>query len=409
MKKFLSFVIANPMILALLFISVVFLPNAISAPPEGVQRQYVATLGLDLAPEGIELSILTHVSRNSATYNETYIINSATAESIPRALYKIGTISGRQISLTHTTSIAVSEEIARAGLHNFLDYFYRNETIANDTFVICAIGTSAKDLLAFEKDRVNSTGYGLEELLAYNSQNTFFVNSDVENFYKGYFGPTQTSVVALAELEKNQDNEQVLQGGGSSGQGASASENESKRIKSAGTLGLLKAGRLVATMTEDDIFGYNLVNNQTHNIYLQIDNFSDELFDNATVDFNIAQNKVAYITSFENGRPVFTLNSLVSLSLQSVVADEVKKEYFLNNVNPLSQKMKEAIVQKLRASFASFMAKIIENKTDVFGVYTAFNNQHKEEFQKWLKDLEEPENFMAFVEYRMNPNPILTT
>ena len=85
MKKFLSFVISNPMILALLFISVVFLPNAISAPPEGVQRQYVATLGLDLAPEGIELSILTHVSRNSATYNETYIINSATAESIPRA------------------------------------------------------------------------------------------------------------------------------------------------------------------------------------------------------------------------------------------------------------------------------------------------------------------------------------
>ncbi|MBR2221347.1 MAG: hypothetical protein IJ975_04345, partial [Clostridia bacterium] len=82
MKKFLSFVIANPMILALLFISVVFLPNAISAPPEGVQRQYVATLGLDLAPEGIELSILTHVSRNSATYNETYIINSASAESI---------------------------------------------------------------------------------------------------------------------------------------------------------------------------------------------------------------------------------------------------------------------------------------------------------------------------------------
>ena len=397
------------MVLALLFIAIVFLPNAISAPPEGVQRQYVATIGLDLAPEGIELSILTHVSRNSATYNETYIINSATAESIPRALYKIGTVSGRQISLTHATSIAVSEEIARQGLHNVLDYFYRNETIANDTFVICAIGTTAKELLSFEKDRVNSTGYGLEELLAFNSQNTFFVNSDVENFYKGYFGPTKTSVVALAELEKNQDNEQVLQGGGSSGQGASASQQESKRIKSAGTLGLLKAGRLVATMTEDDIFGYNLVNNQTHNIFLQIDNFSDDLFDNATVDFNITTNKVAYLSSFENGRPVFTLNSLVSLALQSVVANEIKQEYFLNNTNPLSPKMKETIVQKLRASFASFMEKIIASKTDVFGVFTTFNNQHKTEFQKWLSSLEDPENFLAYVEYRMNPNPILTT
>ena len=409
MKKFLSFVISNPMVLALLFIAIVFLPNAISAPPEGVQRQYVATIGLDLAPEGIELSILTHVSRNSATYNETYIINSATAESIPRALYKIGTVSGRQISLTHATSIAVSEEIARQGLHNFLDYFYRNETIANDTFVICAIGTTAKELLSFEKDRVNSTGYGLEELLAFNSQNTFFVNSDVENFYKGYFGPTKTSVVALAELEKNTDNEQVLQGGGSSGQGASASQQESKRIKSAGTLGLLKAGRLVATMTEDDIFGYNLVNNQTHNIYLQINNFSDDLFDNATVDFNITTNKVAYLSSFENGRPVFTLNSLVSLALQSVVANEIKQEYFLNNTTPLSSKMKETIVQKLRASFASFMEKIIASKTDVFGVFTTFNNQHKTEFQKWLSSLEDPENFLAYVEYRMNPNPILTT
>ena len=367
------------MILALLFIAIVFLPNAISAPPEGVQRQYVATIGLDLSPEGIELSILTHVSRNSATYNETYIINSATAESIPRALYKIATVSGRQISLTHATSIVVSEQIARQGLHNFLDYFYRNETIANDTFVICAMNSTAKDLLAFEKDRVNSTGYGLEELLAYNSQNTFFVNSDVENFYKGYFSPTKTSVVALATLEKNTDNEQVLQGGGSSGEGASAAQNESKRIKSAGTLGLLKAGRLVDTMTEDDIFGYNLVNNQTHNIYLRINNFSDELFENATVDFNIVTNKVAYISSFENGRPVFTLNSLVSLALQSATADEVKKEYFLNSVNPLSQKMKEAVVQKLRGAFSSFMQKIIANKTDVFGVYTTLNNQHKKD------------------------------
>lgn len=397
------------MILALLFIAIVFLPNAISAPPEGVQRQYVATIGLDLSPEGIELSILTHVSRNSATYNETYIINSATAESIPRALYKIATVSGRQISLTHATSIVVSEQIARQGLHNFLDYFYRNETIANDTFVICAMNSTAKDLLAFEKDRVNSTGYGLEELLAYNSQNTFFVNSDVENFYKGYFSPTKTSVVALATLEKNTDNEQVLQGGGSSGEGASAAQNESKRIKSAGTLGLLKAGRLVDTMTEDDIFGYNLVNNQTHNIYLRINNFSDELFENATVDFNIVTNKVAYISSFENGRPVFTLNSLVSLALQSATADEVKKEYFLNSVNPLSQKMKEAVVQKLRGAFSSFMQKIIANKTDVFGVYTTLNNQHKKEFQAWLQNLQDPENFLAYVEYRMNPNPILTT
>ncbi|MFQ6749360.1 MAG: Ger(x)C family spore germination C-terminal domain-containing protein [Clostridia bacterium] len=409
MKNFFSFVIKNPMILALLFIAIVFLPNAISAPPEGVQRQYVATIGLDLSPEGIELSILTHVSRNSATYNETYIINSATAESIPRALYKIATVSGRQISLTHATSIVVSEQIARQGLHNFLDYFYRNETIANDTFVICAMNSTAKDLLAFEKDRVNSTGYGLEELLAYNSQNTFFVNSDVENFYKGYFSPTKTSVVALATLEKNTDNEQVLQGGGSSGEGASAAQNESKRIKSAGTLGLLKAGRLVDTMTEDDIFGYNLVNNQTHNIYLRINNFSDELFENATVDFNIVTNKVAYISSFENGRPVFTLNSLVSLALQSATADEVKKEYFLNSVNPLSQKMKEAVVQKLRGAFSSFMQKIIANKTDVFGVYTTLNNQHKKEFQAWLQNLQDPENFLAYVEYRMNPNPILTT
>ncbi|MBO5309629.1 MAG: hypothetical protein J6A98_00300 [Clostridia bacterium] len=409
MKNFFSFVIKNPMILALLFIAIVFLPNAISAPPEGVQRQYVATIGLDLSPEGIELSILTHVSRNSATYNETYIINSATAESIPRALYKIATVSGRQISLTHATSIVVSEQIARQGLHNFLDYFYRNDTIANDTFVICAMNSTAKELLAFEKDRVNSTGYGLEELLAYNSQNTFFVNSDVENFYKGYFSPTKTSVVALATLEKNTDNEQVLQGGGSSGEGASAAQNESKRIKSAGTLGLLQAGRLVDTMTEDDIFGYNLVNNQTHNIYLRINNFSDELFENATVDFNIVTNKVAYISSFENGRPVFTLNSLVSLALQSATADEVKKEYFLNSVNPLSQKMKEAVVQKLRGAFSSFMQKIIANKTDVFGVYTTLNNQHKKEFQAWLQNLQDPENFLAYLEYRMNPNPILTT
>ena len=410
MKKFIKSVFSKPILLALLFVLVVFLPTSISAPPEGVERQHIATIGLDKSDEGIELSLLAHVSKQNDKYSREYVLTSTTAESLPYAFAKIGSNTGRKITLTHTASIVISQELMANGLHKYLDYFYRNDNIANDTFVVCTPG-KAKDLLNFEKERINSAGHGLEEVLVHNAENTYFTDSNIESFYKGYFSPTQASVIAIAELEPNPEGQELLQsGGGSSGGDSSGgSSSQPKRIKNLGQLALLKQGKMVDVLDNELVFGMNMVNNLTHNVYFTIKNFSDQHFQNVDIELNIVVNRVSYLAKFENNKPVFIINNLVSLGLQSVVAEEALEEYYHNNINPLSPKLREEVSQNLKNKFSAFLQKVIKNKADIFGVYSAFNNQHPKKFQDWLKTLENQQDFLSQIEFRMTINPILTT
>lgn len=429
MKNRVMALISKPIILVLIFILIVYLPTSISAPPEGVERQHIASVGVDLAENGIELSVLSHVSSQNDKYKKTYIVTSTTAPNVALALFNISSITGRQSALTHTTTIVVSQELAETGLQKYLDYFYRDPNVANDTFVICTTG-KAKDLLNFEKERINSSGYGLEEVLIYNAKNTYFSDSNLESFFKGYFGPSQTSMIAMAELEPNPDGEQTLQSGGGGGGGSSggsggtspastggnsgkpATSGEDtgpKRIKSLSKIGLIKKGKYLDTLESQDVLGFNLVTNGSHNIYFTIENFTDQHFQNASLEFNIITNKLAFVTSFENNKPVFEIDSLVSLALESVMGEEIYKEYYYNDINPLSTELKNAISQTLRGKVALFLQKIIADKTDVFGVYATLNNQQGKKFRDWHEGLANPEDYLSEIEFRMTINPILTS
>ena len=431
MKNTLKTLFTKPILLALIFILIVYLPTSISAPPEGVERQHIASVGIDLAENGIELSVLSHVSSQNDKYKKTYIVTSTTAPNVALALFDISSITGRQSALTHTTTIVVSQELAETGLHNYLDYFYRDPNVANDTFVICTT-SKAKDLLNFEKERINSAGYGLEEVLIYNAQNTYFSDSNLESFFKGYFSPTQTSMLAMAELEPNPDGEQTLQSGGGGGGGSSSGggsggtspastggnsgkpatsgeDTGPKRIKSLSNIALIKKGKYLDTLETEDVAGFNLVTNGSHNIYFTVDNFTDQVFQNATIEFNIITNKLAFVTSFENNRPVFEIDTLVSLAIESVMGEELYKEYYYNDINPLSPKLKNAVSEVIRGKISKFLQKIIKDKTDVLGIYATLNNQQGTKFQKWLESLRDPQDFLAEIEFRVTTNPILTS
>lgn len=423
MTKLLKLLAMHPIIFVLIFVLVVYLPTSVSLPPEGVHRQHVASIGVDLAPEGVEVCVLSHVSKQSNSFAETYILTSATAPTIADALHEITSITGRMVILTHATTIVVSQEVASAGLHNYLDYFYRDNNVSNDIFVCCTINTPAKTLLMFEKERINSTGHGLEELLVYNTKNTYFFDSDVESFYKGYFSPTHISVLGAVQLEENPDAQQLLSSGGSSsggessggsgssGSGGSSQQSTQKnmRIKSTHHCAVLRRGYLVNLWQENELMGMNLATQNAKGLHFVVNNFSDELFQNVNIHFDITKNNVQYKSFFENNRPVFEIHSLLTLDIESVICQEAIKEYYLNNINPLSFALKTEISKVIKQKFSNFLQKSIQNKADVLGVFTTFNNQCGKNFMQWYEALDDPQDFLSNIEFRMTVDAILTT
>jgi hypothetical protein len=91
------------------------------------------------------------------------------------------------------------------------------------------------------------------------------------------------------------------------------------------------------------------------------------------------------------------------------MGEEVYKEYYYNDINPLSPTLKNAVSQSLRTKVSLILQKIIADKTDIFGVYATLNNQQGKKFRDWYESLANPEDYLNEVEFRMTINPILTS
>lgn len=426
MKKFFLYLVQKPIFIVFMIVLVFYLPSGLSAPPESVDRQHVSTVGVDISDVGgVEVSLLSYVSSQSEKYYKKFLMVSAEAESVAEAIFRIGSMMGRRVSLSHVSVLVVGEDLAENGIEKYLDYFYRNENLTNDTYLVCARG-KAKDLLQFEKERINSTGYGLEEMSVYGRREVYFRNSNVESFYRGYLGPVKSAIIPMIELEDNPDGEQLVESASSSSSGGSSSSDSSttssggseseasdggtssKKAKYMDELGLLKDGKLIGFLTGDEILATSLVNPQTRNIYFEIKNFSDENVDNADIVLQIKSNKIDKKAEFVNGKPVIHFNILIYFSISNIVNDSINADYFNNDTNYLTTEMKNRIENELKNKFSTLLQKIIEKKTDIITIYSTFFDQQYNEFTKWYEELDNKDDFLSQVEYHMTINSILT-
>lgn len=415
MKNFFSYILKKPIFIVFLIILIFYLPAGLSAPPESVDRQHISTVGIDVVEEGeVELSVLSYVSSQSEKYYKKFLLVSAQAETVAEALSRIGSMMGRKVSLTHVSVLVVGEALAADGVEKYLDFFYRNENLTNDTYLVCAKGT-AKDLLKFEKERINSTGYGLEEMSFYGRKEVYFRNSNVESFYRGYLGPVRSAIIPIIELEDNPDGEQLLSSGASgsststtSSSSTSSGQANTKKVNYINKLGLLKDGKLVDYIEENEMFAASIVNPQAKNIFLEIKNFTDDNIEDANVVLQIKYNQIDRSAEFLNNKPVISFNVLTYFCITDIVNNDIGASYFNNDTNFLTPELKSRIENELKNRFSMLVKKIIANKTDIVAVYSTFHDQHYTEFNKWYENLDDKDNFLSQIEYHMTINPILT-
>lgn len=423
MKKFLKILIHHPILVIAIIILVVYLPAGLSLAPEGIKRQHVATIGIDIVEENVEVSLLSYFSTESQGFQENYLFVSAIAPTIPEALRQIEINSGRDVALTHTTVIVISEKVAEAGLEKYLDFFYRDDTVSNNAHIICAKGT-AKEVLKYEQQIVNSINVGLEELSLYNSQSVLFTDINLESFYKGYFSQVKSSFLGLLEISETASGSSSGgggQGGSSSGGGSSGGENGAGgsssgasssptelQIKSFDEVLVLKDGKAKLVLNRDDIRAMNFLNAKATGFDFQILGVNDDFYDDVDMTLRVEKNLVKRRGYFENGKPVFEANIMIQVSIDEILSDKLKPEYFSNKKNLFTEAVVKKIEAKVKGDFSALLQKLIENRTDVLGVFSVLHDQQFGRFMGWYNDLENKDDFLSLITFKMTVIPTLT-
>lgn len=422
MKKFFKILISHPILIIAIIILIVYLPSGLSLAPEGLRRQHASTIGIDLVDGQVEVSILSYYSTESQGFKENYMFVSGKGESIPEALRQIEINSGREVALTHTTVIVISEAVARDGVEKYLDYFYRLDAVSNNAHIICSTN-SAKEVLQYEQDTVNAVKIGLEELALYNSQSVLFNDINLENFYKGYFSQVKSSFIGLLEIDS-----QATQGGGGesadaggaggggnsgggggdSGGGGSSSSPTDLKIKSFDKLVVLKNGKYKTVLDREDIKATNFINAKTKNTGFEIKGINDDLYDNVDMSLQIERNVVDRKAYFENDRPVVEFNILMQVSINEIKSDVIKREYFSTKENLFTEAVVKKIENHVKTQFSALMKKLIANQTDIVGIFSLLYDQQYSRFNQWYENLADKDDFLANITYKFSVTPTLT-
>jgi len=430
-KKLLKTLIAHPILIVLVVIIVFYLPAALALAPEGLKRQHVASIGIDLAGDKVEVSLLSYFSTESQGFKENYLFVSAIGDNVPAAIRQIEINSGREVALTHTTVIVVSQALANNGLEKHLDYFYRDDTVSNNAHLICTKST-AKEVLKYEQQIVNSINVGLEELSLYNSQSVLFTDINLESFYKGYFSQVNASIVGLLEVAETV---QESGGGSSSGGGGASSGGDSSgesggsssggsggegsssgasssptelQIKSFDEVLVLKGGKAAFELSREDIKGMNFLNARTRNVIFEVFGISDDFYDDVDITFRVERNAVKRKGYFENGAPVFEANILLQVSIDELKADILRPKYYSNKQNLFTEAVVKAIEAEVKGAVRGVFEKCKENRVDVLGIFSVLHDQDAGRFLDWYNSLPNPDDFLSYVTFKISVVPTLT-
>ena len=465
MKKWFSHIFKVPMLLVLLFVVLIYGFPALGKDAEVDEFAIVTAIGLDRGEnDEVDLSLLTFMPVAEQNFKENYKVVKASGKSVLEAMDYAGLYLGREIGLNHVKMVVINEDYFTENASVEMDYLVRDKSLALSTSIICTDAKASECLDAVQK-MDSSSSIKVDDIITFNNKYIYSTESTFESFYKGLYSKTKSSLVSFISLVDNADEglsadssggqSQNGQGGQSSGgsgqsqngsqggqpngqsqsskggqkaqkeqgeankssQNAEQSQNgEQSQNSSQGGGGgsqggalindgksiLCKNAQMVASLSNDDMKNINLASGAFKKGTIVIENFSDDVFKNARLTFDIQNISVRRKVQFKNGQPIVNLSLKLYVKLLEAKEEdlEIKENIDIKNI---SKKAIDALTEKVKSSIADGINLLREYRCDILKIYTLLNNSHPFETKKFMKSLEDEGDFLSSVIFKVSP------
>ena len=159
---------------------------------------------------------------------------------------------------------------------------------------------------------------------------------------------------------------------------------------------------MVASLSNDDMKNINLASGAFKKGTIVIENFSDDVFKNARLTFDIQNISVRRKVQFKNGQPIVNLSLKLYVKLLEAKEEdlEIKENIDIKNI---SKKAIDALTEKVKSSIADGINLLREYRCDILKIYTLLNNSHPFETKKFMESLEDEGDFLSSVIFKVSP------
>ena len=441
MKKKIVKLLSNPMLIIFIIVIIFFMPQSIYSPGQNRDRGVVIAIGIDRQQDEFEISLLTFIPTAQQSFEQMNSVISGKGDTIAKALYQAQIAMGREIGLSHAKTTVVNQELLQEDVAQYIDYLSRVTSLTENTVFICT-DTSAKEFLQASISLESTVGLQLEQIIGYNADNLYVADTSLEAFYKGYYSKHKSSLIGFLSVDKGGSNsgkdnttgsEQAegptqintsdsgandissSSSGSSQGQSGTQSENSSSggssggqgggsqgggQIKNTGEAVLIKQGKFVKLLSVDELNGINLLNKESKNQIITIDNV-DYKNEKLKYSYRVKNKRINVVTKFENGYPIYGCQLVLGLELVEIEGEHENLK-INTEFSEITPQIREKLDENLKNEFMRALKILRDTKTDVIGISDTFYKNNRKQFNKFLKEIGGDENFLDYVTFKIN-------
>lgn len=277
-------------------------------------------------------------------------------DTLYRAIRKIIEKNGKQVYLAHTKILIISEELAKEGITEILDYTMRDVEYRPDVHVLITDNCNAEEM--FKDEATDVASMRLNDTLKNQKKIGTFESSTVWNIIdkltKKGFEPT----VPLIRI----DNEHV----------------DGNLIHIVGGTAVFNGSKMVGKLSEEETLYYLFIDNEIKNQPLSIEYFFEEQLGHISLEILSNETKVTPVVKGEELGVNISVNCNVAINELSNQIDILNEKDRIDIERNAEKDIEEGIVELVTHVQKDF-------NSDIFG----FGDLFKREKNKKWKEVEE--------------------
>lgn len=348
----------------------------------------VSGVAIDKVGDEYETSVLiSNLPKNNSDKSSSesnVVVYSGKGASIFDSLKKIGLISPKELYFGSFSVLIISEEVAKDGINNAVDFFIRYPSSRKNFYVALARDVKAKDTLkiltplsSFPSqnitDNINSTK---------NLQGTIFsldFNHLLSNILTDGIEPTINCIEIKGDIEEGSSQENL-------------ESSEQKTYTKLSNIGIFRDDKLIDWANHDESLGINIINGKIAEMYLDLE------YEDGYVVVDSTSFSTDVSVKLKDNKPIVNIN----LSGEARII-EVKGKIDLKDSDVIEELQKKAN-KKIKKQVNKALKLAIENKTDIFGFGKMFYQEYPDYF-KYVK--KEWNNNLGNIEFKIKSDLML--
>lgn len=334
--------------------------------------------GMSIDKEGDEYRVGMLVSNaqkiqgNSKEGESQTIVLDGKGKTILEALKNIGLTSPKELYFRHLLVVVISEDVAKEGLYDVLDYLLRDSQSRKTFYMILAHDCKAKDTLKI----LSPLEAFPSQSIAINIEETYRLQAIMTKITYNSFLST-----LLEEGKENYVNNVTVEGSVKKGE----KEDDLKQTEpdssiKMGTAGIFKNDKLLGFSTKDENRGINLLNNQIDQMYTIFD------YHNSPISITIPKIGSDTKVKMKNKKP------MIEVTIKgSGIINEVNQ--LINLEDPKVIKDLEKATEKELKKYTNKAIEMAQKKyqSDIFGYGSLIHKTYPKEWKKMKKNWNESE------------------